>query len=226
MKKREGKNSSLCFMVLYLVPSNKAEEYIPPPFKVVNILPGYTTGGFYISCSMENNEDVNEFALLPAYTQYEGKRGFYYSPLNISKKLWPSQINDSCSFLLKKMGNSYSFKASVDNRQAINLIAQPKLKKIPVKINYPFLIVKGNGIVFYRLNCTSNFTFTSTDIEIPRESPFYEYPFKVKILSGMWECNNRVSINEPVPILGKRLAVQLRNGIYGKRANSFRKEGA
>jgi hypothetical protein len=123
------------------------------------------------------------------------------------------------------MGNSYSFKASVDNRQVINLIAQPKLKKIPVKINYPFLVVKGNGIVFYRLNCTSNFTFTSTDIEIPRESPFYEYPFKVKILSGMWESNNRVSINEPVPILGKRLAVQLRNGIYGKRVNSFRKEG-
>ena len=80
--------------------------------------------------------------------------------------------------------------------------------------------------MFYRLNCTSNFTFTSSDIEIPRESPFYEYPFKLKILSGMWESNNRVSINEPVPILGKRLAVQLRNGIYGKRVNSFRKDGA
>ena len=36
------------------------------------------------------------------------------------------------------MGNSYSFKASIDSRQVINLIAQPKLKKIPVKINYPF----------------------------------------------------------------------------------------
>ncbi len=226
MKKREGENSSLCFMVLYLVPSNKAEEYIPPPFKVVNILPGYTTGGFYISSNLEEPEKVNEFALLPAYTQYEGKRGFYYSPLNISKTLLPLQPADSYASILKKIGGFFHFEASYNNRQVISLNLQPKLKKMPIKINYPFLVVKGNGIVFYRLNCTSNFTFTSSDIEIPRESPFYEYPFKLKLLSGMWECNNRVSINEPVPILGKRLSVQFRNGICGKRANSFRKEGA
>ena len=89
-------------MVLYLVPSNKAEEYIPPPFKVVNILPGYTTGGFYISCSLENNEDVNEFALLPAYTQYEGKRGFYYSPLNISKNSGHHRLMTVVYFSSKK----------------------------------------------------------------------------------------------------------------------------
>ncbi|MBI5042413.1 MAG: hypothetical protein HZC10_00960 [Nitrospirae bacterium] len=224
MKKREGENSSLCFMVLYLVPSNKAEEYIPPPFKVVNILPGYTTGGFYISSNLEDPEKVNEFALLPAYTQYEGKRGFYYNPLNISKTLLPLQPADSYTSILKKIGDFFHFEASYNNRQVISLNLQPKLKKIPIKINYPFLVVKGNGIVFYRLNCISNFTFTSSDIEIPRESPLYEYPFKLKVLSGMWECNNRVSINEPVPILGKKLSVQFRSGMYGKRANSFRRE--
>ena len=70
--------------------------------------------------------------------------------------------------------------------------------------------------MFYRLNCTSNFTFTSSDIEIPRESPFYEYPFKLKILSGMWESNNRVSINEPVPILERDWLFSLETGYTEK----------
>lgn len=222
MKDRGQTDSrSLSFIILYLIPSIKAVEYIPPPLKVVNILPGYTAGGFYISCNLKESERVTEFACLPAYTQYEKKRGFFYNSLTASKNLSPLQENNDCTPLIKRRNNSFHFEATSGGRQIINLDLKPRLMKIPLKINYPFLMVKGSGLVFYRLNCTSNFSFSTSAIEIPEDSPFNKYPFKLKIFSGMWE-NCEVLVNESVPILGKRVATQLGSGIYGKRANSFK----
>ncbi|MBI5181498.1 MAG: hypothetical protein HZA06_01140 [Nitrospirae bacterium] len=214
-------NNSLSFIILYLIPSIKAVEYIPPPLKVVNVLPGYTAGGFYISCNLKDSERVTEFACLPAYTQYEKKRGFFYNPLAASKNLWPLQDSNDCDLLVKRRKNSFHFEAVSEGRRIISLDLRPRLMKIPLKINYPFLMIKGSGLVFYRLNCTSNFSISTSDVDIPEGSPFNEYPFKMKILSGVWE-NCEVLVNESVPILGKRVRTQLRDGIYGRRANSFK----
>lgn len=225
MKDRGQTDSrSLSFIILYLIPSIKAEEYIPHPLKVVNILPGYTAGGFYISCNLKESERATEFACLPAYTQYEKKRGFFYNPLTASKNLWPLQDSNDCTPLIKRRNNSFHFEAVSDGRQIISLDLRPRLRKIPLKINYPFLMVKGSGLVFYRLNCTSNFIFSTSDVEIPHDSPFNGFPFKLKVLSCIWE-NNEVLVNESIPILGKRVATQLGSGIYGKRVNSLRAGG-
>lgn len=219
--KGQANNNSLSFIILYLIPSNKAKEHIPSPLKVVNFLPGYTAGGFYISCSLKDSKRVREFACLPAYTQYEKKRGFFYNPLSASKNLWPHQHSNDCSLFIRKMNGFFHFEAALEGRRIISLDLRPRLMKIPLKINYPFLMVKESGLVFYRLNCTSNFSISTSDVDIPEGSPFNEYPFKMKILSGMWE-NCEVLVNESVPILGKRVATQLGSGIYGRKANNFR----
>ncbi|MEK6693020.1 MAG: hypothetical protein AABY44_06300 [Nitrospirota bacterium] len=215
------------FLILYLTPSKAVSPAISEPFRVVEVLPDYTLGGYFAALYHTDHDTLSpayndsgqgpgtslEFRIITALTRCPApdgtgrckeKKGFYLSPVapvKGSELVWEHRRNGI--YLCGREGIP----------PCISLDITPITPKIPIRFHLTFIEPRGEGVVFERVLPATKPAISYSSIKIPSSSPLSELPFKSKIFSVIFSLE-QVIVEEPKSIKGKVLK-ELKTGVYG-----------
>jgi len=193
-----------CMTVLYLVPTRQVRGLIPSPLEIYEVMPGMTVGGIYAARHGKPGEpSSSEFGLLPASVSYGGRKGFYMHNFCVD-----SEDTKPCgrrAFTTDKAVSDFSWDITDKSinldvfsggNPVVNVRMHPIISKTPLTASFPILCVKGNNVVFLRNNYAASIGISTSTVTVPSGSPLSGFPFKIKLISTMWDASN-IILKEP-----------------------------
>ena len=181
---------NLCIMIFYLMPVGDMRQGLNPSLKIIEFLPGMTIGGLYAArYGRSADESISEFALLRAYAEYRGRKGFLLEHFMGDK----NGVGEGCGkglFSWDIDKNTIDLEVADVNGPVAGVRVRPLIKDVPFQANFPFLCMKGENVVFTQNHFISKLSISSTTVRIPDGSPLKDAPLKIKLLSSFWETSN------------------------------------
>lgn len=196
--------SGFCVMVFYLVSTKRMSSFVPGPLEVAQVLPGVTLGGLYAASYQSGDFGaVNELSAFPALARYRNKKGFYVPCSMVESRqgfsghrgAWGLK-NQKASFQWSQEQSRYVLKVNCDGVEILELHLSTRRIALPLRISFPFIYVRGNGVVSYRADYAAKVYLSTSTVVVPEGSPFRTYGLKYKLITTLWE-SARIVIHPP-----------------------------
>ncbi len=197
--------SGYCMMIFYLVSSRRAEELVPSPLEVSEVVPGATLGGLYAALYQTGDcGPLSEFSAFPALVRYGKRRGFYV-PFSMAESrgddlpgyggAWG--LHKKCaSFEWCKEDARYRLNVLCGTQKIVSVDLSSHRLTLPLRISFPFFHVRSRGVISYHADYAARVHLSSSSVEIPAESPLTAYGLKRKIITTLWE-STKILLHPP-----------------------------
>ncbi len=203
LRKPYWRTRGFCMTVLYLVPAGRVRAAVPHPLEISEVAPGLTVGGIYAArYGGPGKEATSEFGLLPAYVSYGGRKGFYMRDFRADSddqrqcgRHMPGAERAISEFNWETGDRLIDLEVSSGGAPVINIRMRPIIGA-PISAAFPILCVKGTSVVSLKNHYAGGLDISASTVSIPHESPLYGFPFKVKLISTVWDASNIV-LSEP-----------------------------
>ncbi|NOY53609.1 MAG: acetoacetate decarboxylase family protein [Deltaproteobacteria bacterium] len=196
--------SGYCIMIFYLVPARRAEELVPSPLEVSEVVPGATLGGLYAALYQTGEVGpFSEFSAFPALVRYGKRRGFY-APFSMVESLddlpgyrgaWGLR-KECASFEWREDGGHYGLDVLCGTQKIVSIQLSSHRLTLPIRVSFPFFHVRSRGVVSYHADYAARVHLSSSSVDIPAESPLTEYGLKRKLMTTLWE-STKILLHPP-----------------------------
>jgi len=191
-------------MIFYLVPSRRAEELVPSPLEVSEVIPGATLGGLYAALYRTGDfGPLSEFSAFPALVRYGKRRGFYVPFSMVESRDDPPGnrgawgLRKECaSFEWREEEARYGLNVLCGRQKIVSVDLSAHRLTLPLRISFPFFHVRSRGVISYHADYAARVHLSSSSVEIPAESPLSEYGLKRKLITTLWE-STKILLHPP-----------------------------
>jgi len=193
-----------CMMIFYLVSSRQAAELVPSPLEVSEVVPGATLGGLYAALYQTGDfGTLSEFSAFPALVRYKKRRGFFVpfsmvesrDDLPGYKGAWGLR-KECASFEWQETKDHYHLNVLCGTQRIVSIDLNTRRLTLPIRISFPFFHVRSRGVISYHADYAARVHLSSSNVDIPPESPLTEYGLKRKVMTTLWE-STKILLHPP-----------------------------
>lgn len=186
-------------IILSLVRLESARRLVARPFDILEILPGFTLGGWFCARFAAPGSDRVEIGRILAIGAFEEKRGFLLEPVTGGK--------GKPSARWAWNGGASTISVEGDGSSWIEMRVTARIPKVPIRMGFPFILAQGTGFPTSVVYQARQFDLATSRVVIPRESPLRSYPRGVKIATLCWQSATVFSEDRLDIVRSERLAV-------------------
>ena len=196
---QENAPSNEMVIILSLVRLESARRLVARTFDILEILPGFTLGGWFCARFAAPGADRVEVGRIHAIGAFEEKRGFLLEPVTGGRgkasARWGSEAGAS-TICVEGNGSSW-----------IEMRVTPRIPKVPIRTGFPFILARETAFPSIIVYQAHQFDLATSRVVLPRESPLRSYPRGVKIVTLCWQSATVFSEDRLEMVRSERLAV-------------------
>lgn len=196
-------------MALQWVDVEKARLFIPKELEIISLWPGKTLGGIYVSSyGLGSVMEYNELIVTSAIVSYAGKKGSWISHIYVDnpnsvaggREIWglPKELAE----FNWEEGQTSCVLVTQGNRRLCSFSYSQPIWAWRMPISSQTLSASSANFLSFKSECEGRFGFTSSQLQIPVDSPFYSLNLSQPWLTISWEELNLV-VSQP-SVIGPR----------------------
>lgn len=196
---QENAPSNEMAIILSLVRLESARRLVARTFEILEILPGFTLGGWFCARFSAPGGDRVEIGRMHAIGAFEEKRGFLLEPVTGGRgKPSARWVSEEGSSTICVEGEGLTW---------IEMRVTPRIRRVPIRMGFPFILARETGFPSIIVYQTHQFELATSRVVVPRESPLRAYPHGLKIATLCWQSATVFSEDRLEMVRSERLAV-------------------